>query len=281
MRILKIFNNSILLAQRDDGSEVVVRGSGVGFGRSTGEEVPEELVDKTYVPSGATPVERVVQLLLEIRPQVLSVAELILDEARADLGAKVSEHALLPLADHLSFAIERVESGDVATYPLRWEVGTLYPRETVFARRALRIVEREVGTKLPDEEAVPLALHLVNGQFVDGSMALAAHVTDVLTESLTVIAERWNGELDVDGMDASRFITHLRYLIARCLEGKVVPGLDVRVAEALREANAAEYEVAAEVAGLLEREFDFTVGEDERLYLTVHVARLATRAAKG
>ncbi|MDN4471776.1 PRD domain-containing protein [Demequina zhanjiangensis] len=278
MRILKIFNNSVLLAEREDGSEVVIRGPGVGFSRSAGELVDDALVDKVYVPSGATPVERVVQLLLEIRPEILAVADEILEEARGGLRAHVSEHAVLPLADHLNFAVERAESGDASEYPLRWEVGTLYPQETALAHRAIALVETAVGVRLPDSEAGPLALHLVNGQIVEGSMALAAHMTDVLARCLTLVSERWAGAVEPEGIDASRFVTHVRYLIARSLEGKAAPALDVRVAEALRTANSTEYAVASEVAGVLEEEFEFAVGEDERLYLTVHVARLAARS---
>ena len=275
MKIVKVFNNNVVLVEDDDGREIVVRGRGVGFQRSTGDQVPSELIEQQYVPSGATPVERVVQLVLEIRPEILVAAESILERARSELASNVSEHALLPLADHLSFAISRVERGDVSEYPLRWEVATLDPREVAFARVALDDVFRELGTRLPASEAVPLALHLVNGQFADGSMALASKVTDALAASVRIVAQRWTNAVDMEGMDVSRFVTHVRYLIARCMDHTATPPLDEAVAAALRTANAAEYEVAVEIATMLESEFEFAVGEPELLYLTVHVARVA------
>ena len=52
------------------------------------------------------------------------VAEL----AHARLGIRVTQALVLPIADHLAFAIQRSRAGSEFIYPLRWEVAQLYPR---------------------------------------------------------------------------------------------------------------------------------------------------------
>ncbi len=107
--------------------------------------------------------------------------------ARAALGDHVTRHVLVPLADHISFALRRAAEGISIEYPLSWEIATLYPAEVAVGRTALEIIEQRRGVRLPDLEAVPIALHLVTTQFGTVDIGTTVRMTEMLSEVLSII----------------------------------------------------------------------------------------------
>ena len=51
MRIKKVFNNNVLLAEKN-GREVVLIGKGIGFKKHTGDDVEQQQITKIYTPEG-------------------------------------------------------------------------------------------------------------------------------------------------------------------------------------------------------------------------------------
>lgn len=276
MQILKVFNNSVVLAVDHHDQELVVRGKGIGFQKNPGDQVDQTLNERAYFPTGAAPAERLAQLLQEIPPNILEVVEQIVAHARKKIDPNLHESIFFPLADHLNFAIQRSQQGESFDYPLKWEIASLYPREVSFAREAMHFVEQKLGVQLPSSEAMPLALHLVNGQLSSPEMTTAMRVTDILGESLGILSRSCGHTIDPEDEAASRFITHLRYLVARRMDGKTIPDMDATVATALRDSAANEYAVAQEIVRMIETKLNLTIGRGELMYLTVHVLRVSS-----
>ncbi|WP_251858310.1 PRD domain-containing protein [Herbiconiux sp. L3-i23] len=276
MRIVKVFNNSVVLAADDEGRETVVLGRGVGFQRASGDPVDEALVEKRFVPGGADVSARVAAYLEDVPLEDIAVAQEIVVAARAALGTAVPDTAVLPLADHLSFALRRIREGIAIDYPLRWEVNTLYPREFEFARTALALVEQKRGVTLPEGEAVSLTLHLVNAQFGVTEMAETMQLTTAMSRALALIGEELGAPIEEDSVDAARFVTHLRYLVVRRMRGLHPASVDSALGEALRTADPDAYRVAMQVADQLAGDLGWDIDDDERLYLAIHVRRLRT-----
>lgn len=56
MRVLRVFNNNVVLATSGEGGEVVVTGRGIGFQVKSGDPVAQDKVAKVfYPPTAATP----------------------------------------------------------------------------------------------------------------------------------------------------------------------------------------------------------------------------------
>lgn len=51
MIFLKSFNNSAALIQNEEGQEEVVLGKGIGFGLKKGDQVPEEKIERRFIPA--------------------------------------------------------------------------------------------------------------------------------------------------------------------------------------------------------------------------------------
>ncbi|MDX3233614.1 PRD domain-containing protein [Streptomyces sp. ME19-01-6] len=268
MRVVKVFNNNVVLAARGDGDDVVIlMGRGMGFGVKPGQAVDPSRAQRTFVPTANQPPERTAAFLDEIPADHLAVAEEIFAMGRAELGDHIGGHVVIPLADHLSFALRRAQDGLELVYPLRGEVLHLYPREVAVSRRAIDLVADRLGVRLPDIEAIPLALHFVNAQFEAPDLAKVVQ----LTETFSVVLAETGGfpgvPVDADSLEASRFITHLRYLVSRQEKGEEASDSFGSLHDSLRASHAREVACAEHVGRVLEERFGWTLGRDEVLYL--------------
>lgn len=274
MRVTKVFNNSVVLGVDAHGGEVVLFGRGLGFQSRPGDDVDESLVEKRFVPGGGTTTDRLAEYLQELPAEDIALAEEIIAQARGEFGRTVSEHALFPLADHLSFAFRRLREGIDIDYPLQWEVASLYPRELAFAERMLSLIAQRRAITLPRGESVPLALHFVNAQLGAGEMSETMKVTRALVAILQTASDELGVRVDAESVFVARFVTHVRYLILRRMRGQRAADVDPAVGEAVRLASPTAFAVAERMADELSTRFGWDVGPEERFYLALHVFRL-------
>jgi beta-glucoside operon transcriptional antiterminator len=279
VHVLKVFNNNVVLALDNRNVEHVLFGRGLGFKVAPGSTVDPGRVERRFVPGGPASADRVAALIDQIPLEDIELSEQIVALARARLGAHITDHVLLPLADHLNFALRRIAEGTPEIeYPLRWEVQYLYPAEVAVAREALDLVATARGVRLPEIEAVPFALHLVNAQF-DADMSTTAQMTQDLNQVLAIIRDEYGVEIDEGSMEVARFVTHLRYLFLREQQGRKLNQTPAELHAALRSARPREYTSAGRIGTLLADRYGWDVSTDEILYLALHVSRLVDAAA--
>ncbi len=279
MKISKVFNNNVVLSVDDGGQEVVLIGRGLGFQAKPGDDVDQERVERTFAPSDGQTPERIAAFLGEIPMDDIVLTEEIIDRGRDVLGSYVSAHMLLPLADHLSFALRRARGDVTIDYPLQWEVMALYPQEVAFSRSIIDLVERRTGVRLPDLEAIPFALHFVNARFGQDDLSKTMELTEVFAAVLEAVRGRLGIALDEDSLDVARFLTHLRYLFLRQERGALPGGDQQRLLEVVRVSHPREFACAQEIKGLLEDRFEWALNQNELLYLTLHIARVSESTA--
>ena len=279
-RIKRVFTNSVVLGVDQRGQELVLLGRGLGFQGCVGDVVDERLVEKTFVAEGSDTAERIAAFVDEISIEDIEVTEEIVRAGQIALGPYITNRMLIPLADHISFALLRAREGASIEYPLRWEVSYLYPAEVAFSRAALRIIERRRGIALPPLEAIPIALRFVNAQFGSPEMSTTMRMTEVLTQALAIIRDDFRIEIDDDSVTVARFVTDLRYLFLRESQGAQLPGIAIELHHAVQAAQPREYGCALRIAALLDEHFDWQVNDDELLYLSLHVARLTAGAVR-
>ena len=188
----------------------------------------------------------------------------------------LSSASLLPLADHLTFAIERTREGIVVEYPLRWEVRQLYPEEVAVGELGVALVRHRIGVEPPPAEAVALAMHLVTAPFDRPGLTRTVRMTGLINRVLDLIGTALGVAIDRDSMSATRFVTHLRYLFVRLDQHRQINSRASPVAVAVRVNHPDAHVVARRVQDLIEFEVGDRLTEDELLYLTLHIARLAS-----
>lgn len=278
MRIDRIINNNVVLAHQ--GRErYVLMGRGLGFGARRGDAVDDGLVEQTFVLEeghSAHLPEQIAGLPLEHVRAATVAAKL----AGQLLDARFTQTNLISLADHVSFAVRRVQQQIEVDYPLQWEVTQLYPRELETARAMVRAIEAELGIELPAGEPSALALHLVNSQFGGAKVSQTLAMTQTIGRVIRLVQDAHDIQLEDESLTLARFVTHLRYLFVRARD----EGRGNATVPELRTALIAAYRpwlgIAAQIRAVIEQDTGLELTADEELYLALHTARLVT-AARG
>lgn len=280
MRISRIYNNNVVLTVDHHGKESVMIGRGIAFGKRKGQLVDPAAVEQTFVPEQGMSGERLSMTLSEIPAEILSIATLLESKVRAEGALELSNSFILPLADHLHYAVVRARDGVRVEYPLAPEVTVLYPREVEYGRTVLQMVRERLQVELDPNEAIPLALHLVNAQFATADMSQAFRMTEVFAQVFEIIEASYERKIDPDSMSAARFVTHLRYLFVRASRASANHAEDDEVSQpsllaALRADAPRAYACAQKVLLVLQMQLKQSLTRDELTYLTIHIARLA------
>lgn len=276
VRIARIYNNNVALTQTYSGEQLVVIGRGLAFGKRKGDMVDPTLIEQTFVPESGTPDESLSWLLARIPSEILGIATDLESIVKSE-GISISHSFIVPVADHINYAVIRAKEGLAVDYPLAVEVSQLYPQEVRFGRRALELVKDRMGVELSDIESIPLAMHLVNSQFASKDMGGTYRMTEVFTQIFEVIGAGFGGPVDRSLMSAARFVTHLRYLFVRASQPQTAspnPSLPLLL-ESMQKAHPHAFVCASKVRLVLEMHLDQPLTDDELTYLTIHIARLA------
>jgi beta-glucoside operon transcriptional antiterminator len=276
MEVLKVFNNNVVLVRDEDGRDVVVTGRGIGYAAKRGDQVDASKVTHRFPPDAQHDVQQLSAFLTEIPPEHLALAAEILKSAQASLGTTFAQSMVIPLADHISFAIKRARQHIAIEYPLRAEVAHLYPNELRVARDAVALVRERTGVDLQDDEAVPIALHFVNALFASDDLSRTFQMTELFRQVFQILDSAYDRHFDTESINAARFITHLRYFFVRIDKDKQLVENPESFVSTIRTSFSEAHTCAERVKALLELRLEKPITPDEVVYLTLHVARLAS-----
>lgn len=270
----KLFNNNVVLARDTARGEVILTGRGLSFQAKPGQPVDPAKVVKVFVPDEGRDPDNFGQLVAAIPPEHLYLADQALEFARQEMRLPTASSTVVALADHLSFAIKRALKGIQLEYPLHAEIAHLYPDELAVAERVVAYVNKQLTVPIPAEEAVPIALHLVNAGFSTGDLSYTYQMTGVFQQLFDVLEKAFDRTIDRDTVNAARFITHLRYFFVRAHNGKQLSEGATALTTAIRTSYPREYVAATRLQAVLELRLGVPLTEDEITYLTMHVARM-------
>ncbi|MHA2789644.1 PRD domain-containing protein [Corynebacterium sp. S7] len=281
MKTLRVLNNNVVLALREDNVAVVLTGLGIGHKAKPGSLIDEARIQQVFVPENNRDSDNLAELVAAVPLAYIDLATRLLDPAEMPLQAPISSATVVALADHLQMAVHRhrldPEHRDQA-HPLAAEVANLYPAELAAARKIIRSANEWLETRgenaLPEAESTSVAMHLVNAGFRSGDLAETYAMTGLFGQLFDEIDEAFGITIDRHSVNSARFITHMRYFFVRAHEGRQIDN-DISV---LRRSLALEHpdavRCAAHLAELLQLRLGTELTEDEESYLALHVARL-------
>jgi len=274
----KVLNNNVVLCTNDAGEEYVAIGRGIAFLVPVGGAVDPAKVHRLFVSADRERADRLARRIAALPIAHVDLAIAIAEEAGIRFGDHVVDRLIVPLADHLDGAIDRVRAGISIDYPLRWEATAFYPREVAFGREAIATVERLAEVTLPEIEAIPIGLHIVNAELGAESVAATMDITDVIGRCVALVHERLSLSRAADDHAVARFASHVLHLLARRrTEAGSSDALGSLLAP-LREKQPDEYAAAGEMALIISDRIGAALSPEEVLLLTLHVVRLAGSA---
>lgn len=273
MRVVKKINNNVAVCVDAAGRELVAFGKGIGFG-AIPRDVPLKDIQRTFYnidDSGQN-------IMRDLPSEVVLFSARIIDAAVNELPYDLSPNAVLLLADHIAFALERTRKQLNVRMPLAYDIQQTYPAEYELAEYAVERIRREFQVGLPKEEAVGIAINLINARASDAPQEKAGRDDAAMLEDVTrIVEEHFHITVDRESFNFSRYATHLQYLFQRIHQEKAIDSENLRMYKDLRAEFPDISDCVEKIAEHVSKTWRCSLSEEEKLYLILHVNRICAK----
>lgn len=281
MIIEKVLNNNVVVVI-DEGIEKVVMGRGIAFKKSTGDSFDESEIDKIFTLDHET--NGMFQELIVNVPLVhIELVDEFILYAKMHIAKQMNDLIYISLIDHISTAIKRFEDGVSVQNSLLWDVKRFYKDEFELGLFALELIHTKTGNELPVDEAVFIALHLVNSQLKGShrNRDMMVQITQIIQEISSIVKYTFNIDFDEDSVYFYRFITHLKFFGERIIKNDLHrnEGAD-ELLDMIKLKYVDAYQCVLKVVDFIATEYNYMISPEEILYLTIHTERIISVSKK-
>lgn len=272
--VIKVLNNNALLVKTENGTEYVLLGSGIGFHYKPNMVFDEIANTKIYELQEETEKGPAMNIIESVDPTYLEISHEIIALAEAKFS-QIDAHILLPLADHIAFAIERIKSDMDIANPFANDIRLLFPEEYEVALLGQAIIKKYSGYEVSEDELGYITLHIHSARSderVDQSMLIAV----IVNESIKQIEKECDMNIDVRSLSYSRLLMHMKYMLARLTTGEK---LNLDMEEYTKTNFPYAYAIAQHICHRIEQVLHKRVPVIEIGYLALHIERIRSMEA--
>ncbi|SHJ95388.1 transcriptional antiterminator, BglG family [Clostridium cavendishii DSM 21758] len=274
MKIVKVMNNSLILAQDENDKQIVIMGKGLGFMKKAGDDLDVDKIEKIFVAKGENETKDYVKLIERTPIEYIETTNEIIEYATEKLNFKINSQIFITLIDHISYAITRYKSNIIMQNRLLWEVKKFYPKEFEIGKYAIKHINDKLNIELPEEEAANIAFHFVNAQTDEGEMQNTLLTIKMLKDIFNIIQYNFGMKLDKDSLSYSRFLTHLQFFIQRLIDDKMIESKDTFIFEQIKNEYPKQFKCSELIRNYVKKVLDKELTKEEILYLTIHIVRV-------
>lgn len=274
MLAVRSINNNTVICKDKSGQEIIAMGKGIGFGKLP-RDIPLEQIERTFYDVDS----RYQPLLQELPSPVLTFTARIVEIARNELPYELSPNLVITLADHISFAIERARKNIRVRMPVPYDVKQAFPLEYNIGTYTVRRILKDFKTALPEDEAVGIAMGLLNAKINETEKTVKETVQDEeMLEDVTEIVETsFQIMIDRNSFNFSRYATHLQYLFQRIHSGTAINSDNLQMYGPLSEEFPEIAACVEEITRHINEKWKCQLSEEEKLYLMLHINRICTK----
>ena len=273
MKVIKKINNNVAICLDDNNKELIAFCKGIGF-----PETPYEFNDLKQVTRTFYSVNpNYINLLDTIPENIFEISVQIIDYACSKLHNELNPNVVFTLADHINFTIERSKNNMQINYPYKYDVKRLYEAEYDIGLKAVEFINRYKHVYLQKDEAVGIALHLINAEYSTPQAAGVKNQDELIDDITELIEDELNVKIDRDGFNFSRFATHIKYLLEQRDEKDQPNAANNVIINILKEKYPETYQIVLKVNGIIEANENFKINDEDLVFLMLHVNRLCTR----
>lgn len=258
-----------------DGSEAIVRGKGLGFNFKKNDVITSQDFENLYILANKEEKNQYSELIGNISETYIQIAEDIITFAQKILDIEFPLTAVVGLADHLSFAVERFQKGLVIQNALSLIISQIYTKEFEIGEYGLHLLKVKIGVDFPDEEIGNIAMHIVNYSRAERKLDDVVQSTKAIKDIMNIVCYHFmNIHLDTSSLAYSRFLTHLQFFIERIISNNYFDDGISGIYEQVGERYPESMECAIKIRDYVSRTFSTNIGNDELVYLTLHINKL-------
>ncbi len=273
--IKKILNNNVVISQDAEKREIIIMGSGVGFGKHVRDVVDPKKILRVYELRNNAFENRFKKLAAEIPFECFQLTERIIAYSEEHLHQKLKDGLVLALADHIYFAVQQLKNGERRVPLMNEEIRRLYRDEYETGLEAVRMINEFYHIELPQYEAAPIAFHLINAELNND-----ANDTNTILKGtygiLETIENTLGKKLNEDSQSYSRLVIHLKYFMKRVVI-KHEEWNDQFVSALFDEEDEQFVQVKKcldNINAYLKENYDYELDGAERVYLIIHIIRV-------
>lgn len=272
MKAIKKINNNVAICIDDNDKELIAFGKGIGFPTMPYEIKDLKIIERTFYGVSS----EYVGLIEELPKDVIDTANAITEYGEKVLNKTFSPNFIFTLADHINFAIERYKKNLNVKVPYIGNIKYLHEKEVEIGKKAVSYINKKHNVLLNKDEATSIALHFINAVSEDDNNN-DLDTSSIIDGVMEVIEKETSISINRDGFNASRFETHLEYLIKRILDNEIIDKSNSALFEVMKTKYPKTYVYALKVKAYLENKLLKQLSDEEVGYLMLHINRLTTR----
>ena len=272
-RITKILNhNSFMGIERKNDQECLIMGKGVAFGKKVGQTVSVTADSRVYSLKELTDRGEAKEIIKSVSPLCLELANEVLDQAEEEFG-KVDRSILFTMADHLDFAVRRIQNGEQISNPLTDDIRIMFYKEYKVAGCIRDLLKEKLGIRIDEHEIGYIALH-VHSAIVDENVSQAMEIARTVRECICMVEEETGKSIDVMSLSYNRLMNHVRYMVARAIHGEK---LKMSLNDYMSVKFPGPYMTAEKICRKMEKSLKLPIPDIEIGYLAMHLERMMDR----
>ena len=272
-RITKILNhNSFMGIESKNDQECLIMGKGVAFGKKVGQTVSVTGDARVYSLKELTDRGEAKEIIKSVSPLCLELANEVLDQAEEEFG-KVDRSILFTMADHLDFAVRRIQNGEQISNPLTDAIRIMFYKEYKVAGCIRDLLKEKLGIRIDEHEIGYIALH-VHAAIVDENVSQAMEIARTVRECICMVEEETGKSIDVMSLSYNRLMNHVRYMVARAIHGEK---LKMSLNDYMSVKFPGPYMTAEKICRKMEKSLKLPIPDIEIGYLAMHLERMMDR----
>ena len=269
-RIAKLLNhNSFIGIESGAKQECLIMGKGIAFGKKIGQtiEVPQDA--RIYSLKELTDRGDAREIINSVSPVCLELANEILREAEAEFG-DIDRSILFPIADHLDFAIRRLQRGEQISNPLTEDIRALFGSEYQVASKLKEILKERLSVEIDSHEIGYVALH-IHSAIEDENVSMAMQMARAVRECVKILEQETGKQIDVRSLSYNRLMNHVKYMIIRAIKKESIK-LDLN--DYMQQNHPEAFRLGRLVCQDIEKECAIRLEKMEVGYLAMHIERV-------
>ncbi|MCI9304731.1 BglG family transcription antiterminator LicT [Clostridium sp.] len=278
MKIRKILNNNLVLANDWQGNEIIVKGRGIGFNKKRWDTIEEAVIEKIFTPENSKKSKELQSYLTSIPEDYLDFVQGYVDYIKNSYDIKLNNSIYVSLSDHLTGTIKRFNEGISINNLLLLDIKQLYKLEYKIGLDMLEKLNEKFNVNLPLDEAGFIALHFVNAQDSEGKKD-GFQISHIVNEIMKIVKRYYASIVfDEESLYYQRFITHLKYFAQRFLHKELNYKEDAKLFEIIKNQYKEAYGCVKLIYLMMEDKYNYQLTEEEMLYLTMHIQSIKEKS---
>ena len=271
-KVKKVLNhNTVIAVNTDKLKEYLVLGKGVGFGKKPTQEITISSDDRIFSLEETTERGNIKEFIKNVSPIYIELSDAVLCIADEKFD-NVDHNIIFPMADHLEFAVKRIEKGEEISNPLIDDIKILFHSEYKIAETIRPLLKEQFNINISDDEIGYVALH-VHSAISNDRISQSMEIARAVRECVTMIENVTKTTIRVDSLSYNRLMNHIRYMVARVQHNEP---LKLNMNDYILNTFPQSFGIAATVCEELGKSLGTKLDDIEIGYLAMHIERVKT-----